>query len=365
MMLNAILSVEGLSLSGRERAFLREAQPWGIILFARNVQSPDQLKALTAEIRAALGRNAPILVDQEGGRVQRMTPPHWRRWLPPLDQAKRALAQPKAVTDPRQPQWSKAPDDIGTPKFDEIAPEVMARAERIFWLRGALIGAELRAVGIDTNCAPSADVAQAGTHPFLLNRCHSDDPAVVARLARANAEGMLAAGCLPVIKHLPGHGASTVDSHLDLPRVNDDRETLKRRDFAPFRALNDLPMAMTAHLVFPAYDDAAPATQSRVMIDVIRREIGFDGLLMSDDIGMEALKGPRSERARAALAAGCDLVLQCNGVLEDCQSVAGVCSALTGEALRRAENALALRAETPALDVAAWNAEFAALTGEA
>lgn len=372
MAINAIMSVAGLSLDGRERAFLREADPWGIILFGRNVQSPDQLRALTGEIRAALGRDAPILVDQEGGRVQRLTAPQWRQWLPPLDQVQAALPLASAASVPaanapptgaRAPEWSQSPDAPLTAPLSLIDPAELARAERIFWLRSALIAAELRAVGIDTNCAPGADVAHENTHPFLRNRCLSDDPALVARLARAIAEGLLAGGCLPVMKHMPGHGASTLDTHFELPRVNDDRDTLRTRDFAPFKALNDLPMAMTGHLVFPAFDDAAPATQSAQMIDVIRREIGFDGLLMTDDIGMQALKGPVSERARASLAAGCDLVLHCNGVLSDSEQVAAVCQTLSGEAERRAQNALALRPTAGQVDVKALDAEFAELTG--
>lgn len=323
----AILSVEGLWLTPRDKARLREMDPWGFILFARNVQTPRQLSALTSDLRDAVGRDCPILTDQEGGRVQRLRAPDWREWDPPLD----AVA---------------------------AAGE---NAERMMYLRGALIGAELRASGIDCDCAPCADVAGPDTHPFLRNRCYGEDPETVTRMARAMADGLLAGGCLPVIKHMPGHGAATVDSHHELPKVPADRATLKARDFAPFRALNDLSMGMTAHVVYPAYDDAAPATQSKEMVRVIRSEIGFQGLLMTDDIWMQALKGDLTERTERALGAGCDMVLYCKGLPDEAEEVAKAAGPLAGQAAERAAAALAGRPSGAQIDIAEAEAELAAL----
>lgn len=270
-----IFGCAGTALGARERDFFREADPWGFILFARNVESPAQLRQLTDALRDAVGRAAPVLIDQEGGRVQRLRAPHWREFLPALDQMGRAR-------DPLRAQW----------------------------LRYRLIAAELRAVGIDVNCAPLADLVEAGTHPVLLNRLYGSDVDVVTGAARACAEGLLAGGVLPVVKHLPGYGRAVVDSHLDLPRNDRPMAELRARDFAPFRRLNDIAMGMTAHIVFEAIDPERPATTSPAVMKVIREEIGFAGLIMTDDLNMQALSGSLAERARAALAAGCDVILQ-------------------------------------------------------
>jgi beta-N-acetylhexosaminidase len=307
----AIFGCAGPALLPDERAFFRDADPFGFILFARNVETPDQLRRLTAELRAAVGREAPILVDQEGGRVQRLRAPHWREWQPPLD----SIAAAGSVE----------------------AAAAMMRA------RATVIAAELRAVGIDANCAPLGDVARPGTHPFLLNRCYGSDPATVARIARAVAEGLMAGGVLPVMKHLPGHGLSHVDTHHDLPTVDASLDTLDRIDFAPFRALADLPMAMTAHLVFAAIDPDLPATQSPKMISVIRDRIGFQGLLMSDDLNMQALKGSLADRTRATMAAGVDMALHCKGDLAEMIAVAGAAGDMTPAAAARARAAIARR----------------------
>ena len=249
----AIFGCAGAVLTAEERAFFRDADPFGFIIFARNVETPEQLRRLTTSLRETVGREAPILVDQEGGRVQRLRAPHWREWLPPLDQVERS--GPKAA--------------LG-----------MA-------LRSRIMAAELRDVGIDGNCAPCADLASATTHPYLRKRCYGSDPASVASIARAVADAHLAGGVLPVIKHMPGHGRSTADTHNDLPTVREDAATLDATEFAPFHALNDLPMAMTAHVVFSALDPAQPATTSATIIrQVIRGTIGFQGLLMSDDVSM-------------------------------------------------------------------------------
>ncbi|WP_415183106.1 glycoside hydrolase family 3 N-terminal domain-containing protein [Phaeovulum sp.] len=321
-----ILGCEGLALSPAEAAFFRDANPWGFILFARNVDAPDQLRRLTFDLRAALGRDAPVLIDQEGGRVQRLRAPHWREWLPPLDQAQRA---------------------------GDAAP-------RSFWLRSRIMAAELRAVGIDANCAPTCDIAGPLTHPFLRNRCLGHDAATVTTNARAVAEGLLAGGVLPVMKHLPGHGRAEADSHHDLPTAQAGLADLEVSDFAPFRALNDLPMGMTAHIRFPALDDA-PATQSPRLISLIRHSIGFDGLLMSDDIAMQALSGGIGERSARAIAAGCDLVLHCNGDRAEMAQAVAASGALTAAAQTRANAALARRLPPDPIDIAPLEAEFDAL----
>ncbi|GGL74537.1 glycoside hydrolase family 3 N-terminal domain-containing protein [Wenxinia marina] len=322
----AIIGLEGTTIGPEERAFLREADPWGAILFGRNVDSPDQLRVLTSDFREIVGRNAPVLIDQEGGRVQRLRAPHWREFLPALDQMKRA-------TNPMRAQW----------------------------VRNRLIAHELREVGVDVNCAPLADLVEAGTHPVLLNRLYGDDVATVVDAARAAADGMLAGGVLPVLKHIPGYGRAQVDSHLSLPRIDAAAGALAERDFAPFRALSDLPMGMTAHIVFSRIDADRAATVSPSLIAMIRDQIGFDGLLMSDDLGMEALSGTPAERTRATLAAGCDVALYGNGTLDDRRAVAEAAPVLQGQALTRAEAALARRHPPEPVDIGALDDELGAL----
>ena len=321
-----IFGCAGPKLLPEERGFFREADPFGFILFARNVEDPGQLRRLTAELRAAVGRDAPVLVDQEGGRVQRLRAPHWREWTPPLDTV-------------------------------EAAGSVVA-AERIMRLRAMVIAAELSAVGIDADCIPTLDVVRDETHPFLKNRCYGRDPETVARIGRAVADGLLAGGVLPVMKHMPGHGLSHVDTHHDLPTVDVPVETLKAIDFAPFRALNDLPMAMTAHLVFSALDPGLPATQSPRMIEVIRDEIGFKGLLMSDDLNMQALQGSLAERTARTMAAGVDIALHCKGDMAEMVAVAAAAGAMRPAARARAEAAIAAR-KPGSVDLAATLAELA------
>lgn len=325
-----ILGCAGLTLAPEEAAFFAEAQPWGFILFARNIDTPEQIRALCADLRAAVARHAPILIDQEGGRVQRLRAPLWREHLPPLDQVTRAAA-----------------------------PE---RAARAMWLRGRLIAEELHALGIDVNCAPCADVARPDTHPFLYNRCYGTDPASVVAMSRAIVAGQAAGGVAPVLKHIPGHGAAQVDSHLDLPRVDLPLKTLWEVDFTPFKALADLPMAMTAHIIYSAIDPAAPATQSAAMIDLIRGEMGFDGLLMSDDISMQALSGDVAARSAAAMAAGCDLILHCNGDMAEMQAVAAAAGRLSPPAQARADRAMAAIPAPQPFDAAAGWAELQALS---
>lgn len=323
-----IFGLEGAELTAAESAFFRAADPFGFILFARNIDTPDQLRRLTASLRDCVGRDAPVFIDQEGGRVQRMRPPHWAEWLPPRDAVRQAGAG----------------------------------AARMMWLRARLIAAELRAVGIDGNCAPCLDIAGADTHPFLRNRCYGDDVATVVAMGRATVDGHLAGGVLPVMKHMPGHGRATADTHLDLPTVTASAAELAASDFAPFRALADVPLAMTAHIVFAAYD-ARPATCSPVMMEVIRHQIGFDGLLMTDDLNMEALSGTLAERTSAAMAAGCDIALHCKGVLDQMEAVAEAAGDMGPETLRRAAAALAARNAPDVVDLAALRAEHDALIG--
>jgi beta-N-acetylhexosaminidase len=328
---SAIFGCAGHVLSREERVFFRDADPFGFILFARNVDSPAQLSALTASLRDAVGRDAPILVDQEGGRVQRLRAPHWREWLPPLDQVTRS---------------------------GPLAARGMA-------IRSRIIAHELREMGIDGNCAPCADLASPNTHPFLRNRCYGSDPAQVAAIARAVAEAHLSGGVLPVMKHMPGHGRSTADTHHDLPTVTEDAATLEATDFAPFRALNDLPMAMTAHVVFAAHDPDHPATQSSAMIRIIRETIGFKGLLLTDDLNMQALSGTLADRAARSLAAGCDIALHCKGDLAEMQAVAAAAGTMRADTLIRAQAALAARRTPDPVDIAALEADLAAILQEA
>lgn len=325
----AIFGCAGLTLTAAERDFFRDYDPLGFIVFARNVDTPEQLTRLTTDLRDSVGRDAPILVDQEGGRVQRLRAPYWREWVAPLDAVEKAGAN---------------------------AAQVMA-------LRSRVIAAELRAVGIDANCAPVADISGPDTHPFLRNRCYGQDVETVSQIARAVADAHLEMGVLPVVKHMPGHGRSINDTHHDLPTVTTDRATLSATDFAPFRALADLPMAMTAHIIFSAYDDL-PATQSRAMIRAIREEIGFAGLLITDDLNMQALAGSLGQRAARSIAAGCDIALHCKGDMAEMLEVASAAGEMTEAARARAAAALARRRPAKSIDIAALEAEFSALLGD-
>jgi beta-N-acetylhexosaminidase len=326
----AILGCEGTRLSRGEAAFLREADPWGFILFARNVADPAQLARLTADLRAAVGRDAPVFTDQEGGRVQRLRAPHWREWAPPLDTVRAAGAQ----------------------------------ATRVMYLRFRLIAAELRAAGIDGNCAPCGDIATPGTHPFLRNRCYGEASADIVPVARAVAQALLDGGVLPVAKHVPGHGRATLDTHHDLPVVDADLPALDMADFAVFRALADLPAAMTSHVVYAALD-SRPATLSAPTVAAIRGRIGFAGLLITDDLSMQALSGSLGDRAAAARRAGCDLVLHCNGERDEAAAVVAAAGRLEGTGAARAAAALARRGLAPETDITAVEAELAALTAGA
>ncbi len=326
----SIIDAEGLRLTADEKAMFRDVDPFGFILFARNIDTPDQIRALCAEMRDAVGRDAVITIDQEGGRVQRLRSPTWREWLPPLD-------------------------------FVALAGR---NAPRAMYLMYRIIADELHSLGIDSNCAPMVDVAGAATHEFLRNRCYSSDPVRVAELGRAASQGMLAGGVLPVVKHIPGHGRATLDSHFDLPRVSASLNDLKEIDFAPFKVLSDLPMGMTAHLVYDAIDDV-PATLSPKVMQCIRDDIGFDNLIMTDDVSMKALSGTAAENAAASIKAGCDVVLYCNATLADRRAVAEAAGTMTSAAQIRADRALAMRKTPDAVDIPALERELEALLGGA
>jgi len=321
-----IFGLSGPVLTDAERAFFREANPFGFILFDRNLENASQIKALCDDLRACVEREAPITIDQEGGRVQRLRAPLARDWLPPLDHVTRAGAD----------------------------------AEKAMYFRYRLIAEDLRALGIDSNCAPMVDVAEADTHPFLKNRCYGMQAEEVARMGRAVAQGLLDGGVLPVVKHIPGHGRARADSHLELPVVTAEAEDLSDTDFAPFAALNDLPMGMTAHLKYTALD-GRPATLSPVIMNMIRTEIGFQGLIMTDDISMKALTGDLGDLSRQALTAGCDVILHCNGDLAEMQVVADAAGQCTALAQSRAEAALAARKPPLPIDIAVMEAQLEAL----
>jgi beta-N-acetylhexosaminidase len=326
-----ITGLNGMAITAQERAFLREAAPFGLILFKRNIADPAQLRTLIDEFKMIRGSDAPVLIDQEGGRVQRMGPPHW------------AAYPPGAV-------------------YGALYQRDPPAGLRAAWLGARLIAADLAAVGITVDCLPLADVPVAGADQVIGERAYGDTPQQVAALAAAVAEGLTAGGVLPVVKHIPGHGRATADSHLRLPVVTADRATLEATDFAAFVPLNGAPFGMTAHVVFTALDPGLPATTSAIMISqVIRGFIGFSGALMSDDVSMGALAGPIAERVRQSLAAGCDLVLHCNGIFAEMQEVAANCPELGGAALERTARALASRHAPQAVDLAAARAEFTEL----
>jgi len=327
-----ITGVSGLELTAAERDFIRAERPWGFILFKRNVDTPAQVARLVAELRATVDEaGAPVLVDQEGGRVQRLGPPHW------------PVYPPGAV--------------FGS--LYDRDPELGLQAAR---LSNRLIAADLADLGISVDCLPLADVPVAGADNVIGNRAYGTEPAKVADIALAVTEGLEQGGILPVLKHIPGHGRATADSHFRLPTVDTAREELERTDFAAFIPLADLPMAMTAHVVFSALDPAQPATTSATIIErVIRGVIGFQGLLMSDDVSMNALAGSIAERTRAIVGAGCDMVLHCNGKLDEMREVASQTPELAGKALERAAKALASRKQPQPLDRRAARVELDAL----
>ncbi|TAJ32066.1 MAG: beta-N-acetylhexosaminidase [Reyranella sp.] len=304
----AIFGCAGPDLSAEERAFFRDADPLGFILFARNVDTPERTRRLVDELRSSVARaDAPVLIDQEGGRVARLRPPHWRA-APPA----RLLGDLYARN-----------------------PEQGLEATK---LNSRLLAADVASVGCDVDCLPCLDIAYPETHAVIGNRAYSDRPEPVAALGRAAAEGLLAEGVMPVIKHIPGHGLATVDSHESLPVVSASWAELERTDFLPFKLLSDLPWAMTGHLLFEAIDPKDCITVSAHAVrDVIRDHIGFDGLLLSDDLSMQALGGALGDRADRAIAAGCDIALHCNGNMDEMVEIAGRTSSMSEAAGRRFE----------------------------
>lgn len=328
----AIFGCSGATLTPAERDFFRDADPLGFILFQRNCHTPDQLRRLVTDLRDAVGRaDAPVLIDQEGGRVARLKPPHWPAYPAPA-----------------------------------VIAASGAAAKEAAWLGARLIADDLAALGITVDCVPVLDIPVPGADAVIGDRALGDDPAAIATLGRAVCDGMLAGGVLPVIKHIPGHGRATVDSHHALPRVDASRAILAKSDFAPFKALADMPWAMTAHIVYTHIDAGAAATLSRkVVTEVIRGEIGFDGVLVSDDLSMRALGGSFADRTQGALAAGCDLVLHCNGNMTEMTAVAGAAARLTPAARRRVERAEARRGAAQPIDRATLAARFDALMARA
>ena len=331
-----ITGISGTKLTDAEREFIRAERPWGFILFKRNIEIPEQVTLLVKELRSITGDpDVPVLIDQEGGRVQRLGPPHW----------------------PAYPAGAV----FGT--LYDLDPTLGLTAAR---LSARLMAADLIDLGVTVDCLPLADVPVAGADAVIGNRAYGTEPGKVAAIARAVTEGLEQGGVLPVLKHIPGHGRATADTHFRLPQVDTSKAELERTDFAAFQPLADLPMAMTAHVVFSALDPAQPATTSATIIEqVIRGVIGFQGLLMSDDVSMNALAGSIAERTRAIVTAGCDVVLHCNGDLDEMRAVARETPELSGTALQRAERALASRKAPQAFDRQAARAELDALIDQA
>jgi beta-N-acetylhexosaminidase len=328
-----ILGVGGLELTVEERALYRDIQPWGFILFGRNIGEANQIADLVASLRDTVhgDRHAPVLIDQEGGRVQRIREP----------------------ICPRYPSGG----DLGS-----IYRQDRERGLRAAWLMSRLHAFDLLKFGIDVDCLPVLDVPVEGASDVIGSRAYGKNPVIVSDMGRAAAEGLKAGGVLPVMKHIPGHGRGTADSHHELPVVDVSVDELKAHDFAPFRALKDELMAMSAHVVFSSIDPYAPATTSREVIEeIVRGYIGFDGLLMSDDSSMNALKGTLGERAKAIAENGCDIVLHCNGVMAEMLQVVEAARPLEGKARERAKRVEAAFGKVDGSEEAAVRAEFNAL----
>jgi beta-N-acetylhexosaminidase len=330
---SAVYGCQGTTLAAQERDFFRGCSPFGFILFARNCDHPDQVRALCDSLRDAAGSDVPILIDQEGGRVARLKPPHWRA---------RAPAR----------------------RFGELFEKDPQGGREAAYLCARAIAHELKGIGVNVNCAPVLDVPVMGAHDIIGNRAYAMDPSTVIELGRATIDGYLDGGVLPIVKHIPGHGRALADSHLALPRVDATAEALATHDFVTFRSLNEAPIAMTAHVVYEAIDPQRPATTSgKVVQTVIRGEIGFDGLLISDDLSMAALEGTLAMRAKLSFLAGCDVVLHCNGKLDEMIEIAQEAKPLAGRSLQRAEAALSHLRAPLELDIEACEARLAEMVG--
>jgi beta-N-acetylhexosaminidase len=323
-----IFGCEGEKITSQECVFFRKAQPFGFILFGRNLKNPKQIYGLCRSLRDAVGWNAPVMIDQEGGRVARLGAPHWFEFPPALEHSK------------------------------------IFHAERTFWLRGRLIAENLRLSGIDVNCAPVGDIAQPETHHILRNRCYGTNKSEVIINARALNSGLRHGGISGVLKHIPGHGRAKLDSHLVLPKVLLDQAVLEDTDFSVFKEFKDMDMGMTAHLIFDQLDPNNPATQSATIINMIRNKIGFKGLLITDDISMKALAGNLNTRALKALDAGCDIVLHCNGDLQEMKLLHQNCRELAGASLDRAKLAINNRPTPVSIDILRLKEEFESLLNE-
>ncbi|MEO0328105.1 MAG: beta-N-acetylhexosaminidase [Pseudomonadota bacterium] len=332
----AIFGCSGLELNEQEREFFQKTQPFGFILFGRNIDTPAQVTALVSQLKSCVSHDdVPVLIDQEGGRVRRLRPPHWPEYHSGSLIGQR-YKQDKAV------------------------------GQRLAWLQSRLMAFDLARLGINVDCLPVLDVPVPGSHDVIGDRAYGTDAETITCLGRAACVGMLDGGVLPVIKHIPGHGRAGSDSHMELPRVGTPLDELKATDFVPFQQLSAMPMAMTAHVVYEAIDPDFPATTSKTIIDeIIRGVIGFDGLLMCDDIAMHALSGNFSSRTRLAIEAGCDVVLHCNGNIAQMEEVAGVLPDLKGQALKRAQNAFErISGNTKPVDEMQLRDEFAELIGD-
>ena len=327
-----IFGCAGPELSEAERRFFGAVDPLGFILFQRNCIEPKQVRRLVSDLRESIRRaDAPVLIDQEGGRVLRLKPPHWRA----------APAQGL---------------------FGELACRNQAAAAEAAYLNARLLAAELISLGITVDCAPVLDLRLPGAHEVIGDRALGSEPAIVAELGQAVAQGLLDGGVLPVIKHIPGHGRAMVDSHHDLPVVDADRELLEATDFEPFRRLANQPWAMTAHVVYRAIDAHRPASLSpRVIAEVIRASIGFDGFLLSDDVSMKALNGDIGDLSLAAIEAGCDAVLHCNGNPGEMDRVARLTPRLAQSGLERLQRGLALPHNNADLNLASARSRIEAL----
>ena len=329
-----IFGLSGLELTAEEKDFFADAQPAGFILFRRNVDTPEQVKALTAALRDVVKHEPMILIDQEGGRVRRLRPPHWPDYPP--------AAQFAQVSNDREEERG------------------------LVRLGARLMANDLFELGINVDCAPVLDVPQPGAHDIIGDRAYGLTPEDVAVMGRAACEGLLAGGVLPVIKHIPGHGRAGADSHASLPVVDTSLDELLNIDFVPFTATADMPLAMTAHVLYTAIDRKHPATTSKKCIRVIRETIGFDGLIMCDDLSMNALSGELNARARASLKAGCDVLLHCNGQLDQMREVFSETPKLKGRARDRFDAAMKRLLRTPEpLNVAEARARFEAALNRA